>query len=232
MQTSFTILFFCLFIFLFCLYTLSRDDFILIRKNVSQERVFNIMFIALLVSLFFARLVFVFFNYDSKFLNPLVFLLFPYFPGLSLVGALLGGAFFIAYYASSKKLPIGRLLDLFTITFLCCLPFGLFFIWLSSLASKKPVTSFILIAVVIYVMLGGLSIRIFQKARLKDISITFLFFSIFSIVSIFLNILGRIGKGNLFNGEDVLLLVVFLISLALFIRQEKFPDSFPKLRNN
>jgi len=115
----------CFFIFLFALFVLTRDDFVLIRKDVTLDVVFNISFVAFAVSLTSSRILYVILNPSSDFLNPLVFLLFPYFPGLSLLGAVAGGVLFLVIICKQLKLPIGRLIDYFSISFLSSLPIGI-----------------------------------------------------------------------------------------------------------
>src|ERR1035437_892356 len=108
----------CFFIFLYLLYYLSRDDFVIVRKDISMERIFNLAFLTAIVSLFFSRLFFVLESFDPKFSNPLGFLAIPYFPGLSLIGAIAGAEVFIFLYSSFRKLPIGKMLDLFALSFM------------------------------------------------------------------------------------------------------------------
>jgi len=67
---------FLVFIFLFTLYCFVRDDYILFRKNISIERIFNIAFLLFGAFLVSARFFYVVFNFSPKFLNPLVFLVF------------------------------------------------------------------------------------------------------------------------------------------------------------
>lgn len=125
MQFLILVLLFCFFIFLFALYLLTRDDFVFIRKDVSLEKVFNMAFTTFAASILGARILYVILNPSSNFFNPLVFLLFPYFPGLSLVGGVGGGVLFLVFLCKYQKLPMGRLLDFFSISFLSALPMGI-----------------------------------------------------------------------------------------------------------
>ncbi|HSX40659.1 MAG TPA: prolipoprotein diacylglyceryl transferase family protein, partial [Candidatus Saccharimonadales bacterium] len=124
------VLLFCFLIFLFCLFEISREDFVFLRKSVTTERLFNLAFLTMLVGLFCARVAYVLFHPSTTFLNPLAFLLFPYFPGLSLSGGIVGVAGFMYLYGGIKKLPVGRVSDFFSLCFLSALPFGslLFFV--------------------------------------------------------------------------------------------------------
>ena len=102
----FLFLFLGLLAFLFTIYVLSKEDMVFVRKNVSLEQLFTLSFLSLGVSIFFSRLFFVLFNFKTIYLNPLVFFLIFYFPGLSFPGGLLAGAGFVLLYARRKKMPL------------------------------------------------------------------------------------------------------------------------------
>ena len=110
MQFFILILLICLFVFLYCVFVLANEDFVFLRQDVTMEKIFNIIFIGGLISLFFARL---FYEFSAKniFSNPLVFLLIPYFPGLSLLGGVAGaGAYFLFLkIRKENSLPLGRI---------------------------------------------------------------------------------------------------------------------------
>src|SRR5438270_6523068 len=118
MQFIVLIILFCFFIALFCIYLLSRDDFILLRKNITLEQVFNYAFVSLAVGILSARIVYVLLHPSLRYLNPLVFLIFPYFPGLSTIGGVIGVMIFLLAVSRKKKIPKGRLYDIFSLSFL------------------------------------------------------------------------------------------------------------------
>lgn len=115
---------FCFLVFLFCLYSLGNDDLVMLRKNVTAEKIFNLAFLLGFVFLLFARIFYVAFNFRPGFLNPLVFFLFPYFPGLSLMGGVVGTIIFLSIF-TAKKLPGQRFFDLYALCFLLALAIGL-----------------------------------------------------------------------------------------------------------
>lgn len=108
-------LLFGLFIFLFILYLFAKDDYVLFRKNVTLDGVFNTAFTCFVVGILFSRFIFVLSHPKWGYLNPLVFFLFPYFPGLSLSGGVVGVMFFILFMTKAKKMPSGRILDMFSL---------------------------------------------------------------------------------------------------------------------
>src|SRR4030042_6733147 len=109
MQFSIIVLFICFFFFLYILHSISKDDFIIVRKDIPMEQIFNTAFLTAFVSLFFARFFYIIFNPESIPKTFLGFLALPYFPGLYLAGAVLGGGFFAVLYAGYRKLPAGRI---------------------------------------------------------------------------------------------------------------------------
>src|SRR5687767_2761885 len=100
-----------LLIFLYCFYTYAKDDHYFIRKGISLEQLFNILFISIFWSGLFSRLAYVLFNPDPKYWNPLVFFLIPYFPGISLTGGVIGLFISMIYLAKRRKIHAGRVLD-------------------------------------------------------------------------------------------------------------------------
>ena len=114
------IIFVCFFLFLFITYYLGRDDFVLTRKDILVSKVFSLAVLTGLIALFSARFVFVLSYPTSVLLNPLGFLAFYYYAGLSLVGAMVGSEIFIYAYCKYKKMPAGKIFDLFTLSWIVC----------------------------------------------------------------------------------------------------------------
>src|ERR1035437_2521113 len=119
------ILLVCFFLFLYIIYYLSRDDFVLTRKDIPVAAVFSISFLTAVVALFFARVVFALANPASMLLNPLGFLAIYRYSGLSLTGSIVGAEVFIYAYCKYKKMPAGKIFDLFVLAFVGILPVGL-----------------------------------------------------------------------------------------------------------
>lgn len=104
-------------IFLLSLYLLAREDFVFMRRNITVEQLFDIAFLTALVALFFARIVYVALHFTTAYLNPLIFFLIPYFPGLGISGAVIGSFFFLLWISKNRKIPGGHLLDVFSVSF-------------------------------------------------------------------------------------------------------------------
>lgn len=222
MQLFILFLFISFIIFLFSLYKLGKEDIVFIRKNVALEQLFNIAFITVFFGLFSSRLVYVLANPAKGFLNPLVFILFPYFPGLSLVGGILGGALVLIYYTRQKKLPTSRVLDFFGIALFCAIPFG----YVGSIfLSKNAVLLEAVFLPILYLLLFFLIIKLFFprliQSSLQQGSIAALSLTLFSLIS-FLSSLVQNKQGLIWfiDVPEILAIGIFFVSLGFLIRQE------------
>lgn len=242
MQFFILVLLICLFVFLYCVYLLAHDDFIFLRRDVTMERIFNIVFLGSLCSLFFARLFYGLFTvhqsgagFTAKNIleNPFVFLLFPYFPGLSMLGGVLGAGVFLGFLATRKNLlPLGRLVDFFSIAFLITLPIGFLGYFMFSEESFSAIRAGSL--VVAYLMLFAVFLRFLLpqllNGNLKEGTISFLFLISFSITSLIEKFVSRVGKAFTFTIEDFILIIMLLVSLAFLIKHEKLMERVRKFR--
>lgn len=214
MQFFFIVIIICFVIFLFSLYSFSHDDFILLRKDISTEDVFNYAFIAGVLSLIFARIFYVLTHPDPAFLNPLVFLIFPYFPGLSLLGGVLGGCFVLLLLARRKNFPIGRILDFFSLSFLASMPAGFIgYILLSNDRSYLLISQFfsflLLFLVFIFILLPRF------RTGMKDGMLGFIFLIAISLNYIVKNL---VLGAELIGIENLVSFITFGISIAFIIK--------------
>jgi len=218
---QYVILLISLFIFLFTLFALSREDFVLFRRNVDMEKVFNIAFLTLGIGLFFARLVFVMLYFKPVYLNPLAFMLFPYFPGLSLAGGLLGASIGLAVLLRGKKYPEGRLFDFFILSFTVAFLSGTCLQLLTQYIATKVVEIALVVELILGIIIFLLSLRVFKAHSMKEGSV--------GLVLVFFLSLIFIGAAFLQKSLDMVpWILVFLTSLVFFLRQERV-SSFLKL---
>lgn len=105
MDFLFAILLVCLLVYLFTVHLLAKEDLVFVRKNITLETLFNLAFYTCGMGLLASRIVFVALHFKPGYFHPLVFLLFPYFPGLSLVGGIIGAMLFLMLYGKRKKNP-------------------------------------------------------------------------------------------------------------------------------
>lgn len=233
MQSFVTVLFICLFIFLFFVFALAKEDFVLFRKNIALEKVFNFALLAISVSLFFARLIYVGFHFAPGFLHPLVFFIFPYFPGLSQAGGILGGMLFVLFFAEKSKLPMGRVFDIFSLSFLGTLPCLYILEQIALLLQKKHSMPFVFVVSVVY---GGLFVffyRLLEKNKFIDGSIGYMVALCVSTFVFLSKLLGSITKSSFVLGpDDLLLILVFFLSLLFLLQQEKIMPHLRKLHRH
>ena len=212
-------------IFLYCLYILGRDDITFIRKNVSLEQLFNIAFITFLVGMLAARILYVALNPSRDYLNPLVFFIFPYFPGLSWLGGVLGGSLFLLYHAKRRKLPVGRIFDYFAISFLCAAPYGIvgsFFL------DNTPRTIDVWLLPIIYMLLFIFFMKIIHpklmQGNVRHGSAGILVLVIFSLLFFLTSMVQDVQKIYYFVGvEEIVAALIFFFSFILLIKQVSQP---------
>lgn len=227
MQFFILVILFCFFVFLFCLYALSNDDLVLLRKDVSTEKIFNLVFLLALTGLFFARLFYGLLFSRNIFENFFKFFLFPYFPGLSLLGGVIGGILFLLIIRK-KEIALDRLFDLFSISFLSVLPFGYLGYFLLMKINLLTVESVFLITVYIVAFLFFI-LYLFPrllKSSFKEGTIGFLFLIVYSSVSLVNNYLER--TTIFWHVDDFILLLILLISLVYLIDKGDLPERIKK----
>lgn len=216
MQFFIIILALCLVVFLFSVFTFAHDDFILLRRNVTMEDIFNHALISAFVSLIFARTFYVLLHPRPVFLNPLGFILFPYFPGLSFLGGLIGGLLVLVILSRKKNYPIGRVFDFFSISLLAAMPFGFIgFMFLSKHRSSIILGEFVFYLILLFVCLFILMPR-FVRSGKEDGVIGFLFLISFSIVSMAVSF---ISKAPILSPVNFITLLILLSSTFLLIKQ-------------
>jgi len=220
MQFFIVILLVSFFIFLFFLYFVSHDDFVLIRRDITPDNIFNAAFLLVPVALFSSRLFYAISHPSTNFFNPLYFLLFPYFPGLSLLGGVLGGGLFLYAIFKVRKMPTARLLDLFTLSFLASMPFGVIGYYI--LASYNFLSFNVIFTIVSYIVLFSIFVFFlfprFSKGRVEEGNMVILFLIAFSAISI----LDSVAEGKFsISGEIIILFILLISSTALYVRKTK-----------
>src|SRR5258708_3079881 len=214
-------LIFSFFIFLFCLHLFSKDDFVLLRKNVTLEQIFNYAFLGMLISLFFARVFYVLFHPALQYLNPLIFLIFIYFPGLSLTGSVVGMCVFLFFLSQKKKIPRGRVYDIFSLAFLPALVSNIILQQLFNEIITKKFSFILLLLACVFLVFFIVFSLLFQKDKAKDGSISILTMIIFSLAFLVEGIIAAPDKKSLLFNKDVIILVLlFLTNIILFMKQK------------
>ncbi|MDP2649719.1 MAG: prolipoprotein diacylglyceryl transferase [bacterium] len=207
-------------VFLFPLYILSKDDYALSKKNVSAEKVFDLALIFALLTLLFARLFYVLFNFSSNFFNPLYFFLIPYFPGLSFSGGILGSLLVLLLYSKTPKIPVLRIFDFFAISILCVFPIAFFIQNAYILTAEKTNIILFVLELLIYIILAVVFVRIFQKIKMEEGSMGFLILASLSFVMLVTKIFEKWGHFPIYTLSDLTTFALFLISIILYSKKE------------
>lgn len=216
------VLFVCFFVFLFCLYLLCRDDFVFLRKDVSTEKVFNVAIAVILFSILLSRILYVVINPSPNFLNPLVFLLFPYFPGLTLTGGVVGGALVSFFLYKKHKIPAGRMFDFLSFSLLAAFPIGFlgFILSAEGRANYIVFTSLGIVYGALFVVFLKFLLPLLLKGKLREGTVGLIFLISFSAISLVENFIGSLGRAFYFTIEDFILIFVLIVSLVFLIKQE------------
>lgn len=214
----------CFFVFLFTLFSFGNDDIVFLRKNVAMEKIFDIAICIAGFTLLFARVGYVLFHFSKGFLHPLVFFLFPYFPGLSLGGGIMGAFFALFLFCRYYKLPTWRVIDIFLLSFLSALPLGYFLLSLGSVFARRPSIDVQHITIgVVYGLVFLCAWYIFSKSKLHEGSLAFVVGTLVSILQLSLRI--AIVKNKVVFGlqwEDIVWIAIFVIGSTLFVWRERF----------
>lgn len=223
MQFFIFVLLGCLLLYFFTLHVLAKEDLIFVRKNVTLESLFNLSFIAMGVGLLSARVVYVLLNFEQGFLNPLVFFLFPYYPGLSFIGGVAGALLCLYLIAKRRRLPIGRIFDFYMLSLLASLPLG--FLGTQLLLGFHDLFLTIimpLIYVVTVIFFANILLPLNVRGEIKDGSLGFLVLMIISFTTLLASIIRTSADINFFLGvENVLYLAIFFVCLAMMVFQER-----------
>jgi len=202
---------------LFLTYALSRNDFVLLRKNISITQMFDYFFIFSLVSFIFAR---TFFIVDEKlyfYFYPLNFLHVFKLIGVSIYGFFIGFAILLFTLTLLKRI-VARVSDIFLISLI---PMYLLSFFLRDYGAYKLII-YVLITIFIISILS-LFIKFYNEYRLKDGSI--------SLIIVFLLSLDAFIAGFYVKHESIMgifsfsqifaILAFFVIAGLLFQNQRE-----------
>lgn len=218
---SIVILLFTLFIFLYVLHYYVRDDFIIFRKNVTLDDVFNIAFLSFVFVFLGSRFFYVADNFNPIFFNPLVFLAFPYYPGFSLTGGILVGALFLLWHVHRRKFPGKRIFDFFSIATL----WSVVTYSLISTVIFREFSPGVIIENVFLIIMLGLFLKPFipkyLSGKIKDGFLTGIFLMAYSVAKFTGLIIGTDIRNEFI--EVSLLLIMFFSGLIFVLKEELAP---------
>ncbi|MEK9178674.1 MAG: prolipoprotein diacylglyceryl transferase family protein [Patescibacteria group bacterium] len=207
-----------IFIFLFVLHYYVRDDFVIFRKNVSLEDVFNMAFISFIFVFLSSRFFYVLENPNPIYLNPLVFLAVFYHKGLSLTGGIIGGGLFLVWYVRKNKFPGKRLLDFFSVAAVWAI--GIYSV-VYLVVFRKFTPQFLIEGVLFAILLAIFSLLLVPKylgAKIKDGLLTGIFCVGYSLIK-FVNLLMLKQFSPEKLSETTLLIIIFFSGLIFILKE-------------
>lgn len=199
----------------FLLFILSKQDFVLLRQNISLSEVFDRALIILFFAILSGRVFFIINALDFSLFNVLAFFHLFRFPGVSPLGFFIGGAVFIFLLFRNKK-GLGRIFDIFTIAFV---PLYLLFIMRATGSTMVIVSSAIISVFIFYFF-----VKAHNKYITRDGSISLLFLLIICVVTFALQGIGGPRDALIagFSFSQILSIPVgFAAAVFLLINQRK-----------
>ncbi len=203
--------FFLLFVFLFSFYSLSKEDFYFIRKGITLDDLFNIVFIGIFWGIIASRVVFVLMHMNAT--SNLFFYLFTLSAfNASIPGFIIGTLLAIGVTSARRNILYWKMLDYVSIAFLSAFP------WMI-LGISGNIYAFLLYLVLLFFFILVL-LPNYRKSSLKEGSISLLFVIMFSLVSLLENIFILYNNNKLPEIEDYFYIFLFFISSLLLIRSQ------------
>lgn len=211
------------FVFLYSLYRLVKDDYVFIRKGISLEQSFDIAFICLWISLFFSRTVDMLFHYQT---NKNIFLQFFSLKdsGFSVIGVVIGGIIALYIMGKYKRIPLGRFCDFFTLSFLSALPIG--YLGSAFLAARSQLLYVFLNAILFFLLMiffvQFLKPKLMSRS-LKEGTLSIFFLLLFSLVTLLSTLIASLKdlQGYLFNPNTIATIGLLIFSIILYIKEER-----------
>lgn len=205
----------CFVLSLFILYMLTKHDFVLARKSLLLQEIFDITILGFIAFLVTGRFLYIISVLNFSLLNPLRFFHILKFPGALFLGGLLG-LWFVIYIFFKKKKILARLYDIYALSL-----FPLFVFALVSSYSKGYFLYFNILIFFLSCLFMGIGIYSYKNYTLKDGSIAFLFVclvTVFTIISEFSSKSRVIF--SFFTIPQVISIIVFICFSILLLSHE------------
>lgn len=153
--------------------------------SYKEEDVFDMFFISLLGSIFFARLVYVLASFDKFRFDLLKFILINGYPGLSLFGALYGGMLVLFLYVLRKKITFLDIADYFVSPVFLALGIGKIGSFLSGEESLVALVESVLFFALAYA--GYTIVRAIRRGKFTTGTAFYFFLLTFSFTNLLLD---------------------------------------------
>lgn len=199
----------------FTLFLLSKHDFILMRKNVSQYFMFDTVFMSLILGFFLGRIFYILDTHSWLLFYPINFLHIIRHGGFSLFGAFIGMEILTSVFVRKKKI-IGKILD---ITALSVYPILFLYPFSYSLSNLFLIVKFAVLTLLFVLFL--VLVHAYRSFFLKDGSIFLtvcVAFSVFNFLLIFFT--SHIGSFFGFSFSQIVSVIITGVSLFFLIKKE------------
>lgn len=172
---------------LFLVFSLSRQDFVILRKNITLPKIFDEVFKSFFIGVIVARLIHIINSGEYFLFNPLAFFHFFVHPGFSILGFYMGFVLSIVFFFRKTKI-VSRFLDIIMISVFPLLILHSFFVTYFNNRYIDVGISLLL------VILFFIFLRIGKNYKLRDGNVGFI---IIMCISLFI-FLSRFGSENVF----------------------------------
>ena len=190
-----------------------------------MEKIFNMIFIGIFPSLVISRLFYGILYAKTILSNLWTFILIPYYPGLSLLGAVVGVGSYFLFLAVRRKdfFPLERIFDFFSIALSISLPIGFLGYLLFSVTRIEIIK--VAIQAIVYFIIFIIFLKFFLNrlltGKFKEGTISLLFLIFFSAVNLVINVFTKITLLGYFkNSENLILIFILLLAIGTVIRHE------------
>lgn len=214
---EFIILLIVLLYIMFLVYSLAKNDFVLLRKNVSLPELFDGVILSMISGLFFARVFYLIEIQEFTWFHPFRFVHLVKLPGLSIFGFFVG-VIPVLYYMLRKKKVMQRVYDIVFISL-----FPLFVFSLITRTYSLAIPSFL---IQIFLAFAGSVIlwictRFYHNYTLKDGSIAMI---ICMFMSVDLFLYGFVSKHKIlissFSFSQICAVLLFVGAAILLLRNQ------------
>lgn len=211
----------CLLFFLYNFHLLIKDDFILIRKNLLPEQLFDLVFIGTFLGLLFSKII------SASIISNSISIFFKHlfelsWNGFTLTGFLIGCSISFYLLFKYRKLPLAHLFDLLTLSLLSAIPVGYF---IALFFKQRFEIIYSLSLTIIYFIIQFLFWKILYPKivnnKIKEGSLSAIFYITFSIISLISSQVSNFKGQPHIDVETIILFLMLAYSTIVLIRNEK-----------
>jgi hypothetical protein len=203
---------------LFIFYTLAKDDFIFIRRNITLEQLFDTIFLGLPIVLLLSRITYIALHPKWIYVNPLVFLALPYFPGLFLGGGIIGAILFLYFFTRTKKIPTLRFSDEISLAFLPAASFYFLCIGIQQALMRQVISIGSGLLMLLYIIGYVLTKGLFKSEKWRDgavASFVLVLYSLFSLL--YATFIVMVRHKLVITPDEIFYIVLFILSIIGFL---------------